>query len=149
MDAVFGAAFDTMDYLCGRPTFSREQPGPFSVRADPSRPVWTHASVGGGALLATPFPGCDTVYATFQYAVAKNGSRPAVGMRTLIKVRRTRNSALSSRCGAAVPRVAARRCTLRTLPDPPRCVRIPRGALAHVPRLRKTWSHFVLCSARR
>jgi hypothetical protein len=87
MESIFGPIYDSMDYLCGRPTFAREQPGPFSVRADPSRPVWTHPDVKDGPLVGTPFPGCDTVYATFQYAVAKNGSRPAVGMRKLIKAR--------------------------------------------------------------
>jgi hypothetical protein len=92
MEALFGPLYDGMDYLCGRPTFAREQPGPFSVRADASRPVWTHPSVKGGALVSTPFPGCDTVYATFQYAVAKNGSRPAVGMRELIKARGARGA---------------------------------------------------------
>ena len=97
---VFNAAFETMDYLCGRPTFAREQPGPFSVRADPARPVWTHANVGAGALVTTPFPGCDTIYATFQYAVAKNGSRPAVGTRRLLKARRApRRAQCATSCG--------------------------------------------------
>ena len=49
--------------------------------------MWTHSSVGAGALQAVPFPGCDTVYATYTYAVAKNGNRPAVGTRALLKVR--------------------------------------------------------------
>ena len=65
--------------------------GAYSVRADPARPVWTHSSVGAGALQAVPFPGCDTVYATFAYAVAKNASRPAVGTRALLKVRHTQH----------------------------------------------------------
>ena len=81
------SAYSTMDWLCGRPVFPREQAGPFSVRADASEAVWTHAKVGGGALATTPFPGCDTVYATFRYAVEKNASRPAVGQRALIKAR--------------------------------------------------------------
>jgi hypothetical protein len=105
----------SMDYLCGRPvsgtTFTyllllaphrpsldtghvpsqryAKHQGPYSVRADPSRPVWTHSSVGAGALQTVPFPGCDTVFSTFQYAVAKNGTRPAVGQRALIKVRQS------------------------------------------------------------
>ena len=81
------SAYQTMDWLCGRPVFPREQAGAFSVRADPSQPVWTHAKVGSGALATTPFPGCDTVYATFRYAVEKNAARPAVGQRSLLKAR--------------------------------------------------------------
>jgi hypothetical protein len=64
-----------------------KQHGPYSVRADPARPVWTNDTVGGGPLLAIPFPGCDTLYSTFQYAVAKNSGRPAVGHRPLLKAR--------------------------------------------------------------
>jgi hypothetical protein len=110
MEALLAPVYDGMDYLCGRPVFPREQRGAFSVRADAARPVWTHASVGAGPLVATPFPGCDTVYATFQYAVAKNGTRPAVGMRALVKARArsvaSREAEQSQCCAGAAARCA-------------------------------------------
>jgi len=55
--------------VCGREHYPREQAGAFSVRADPSKAVWTHERIGAGAPSQVPFPGCDTVYATFKYAV--------------------------------------------------------------------------------
>jgi len=103
--SAFTALEATMDWVCGRqvrgcrccaPTghgASRlsqvypKQHGPYSVRANPAEPVWTNAGVGANALLDIPFPGCDTIYATFQYAVGKNGNRPAVGTRPLLKAR--------------------------------------------------------------
>lgn len=116
LSSVADAAYEQMDWLCGRPVYPRETSGPFSVRPDASQPVWTHADVGAGPLVATPFPGCDTVYATFKYAVQKNGKRPAVGQRTLIKVRPGPQRALGSRGvlhAPAAPRPAARRAEAR------------------------------------
>ena len=34
-----------------------------------------------------PFPGCDTIYEVFQYALKRNGNRPALGTREHIKAR--------------------------------------------------------------
>jgi hypothetical protein len=114
LSSVADVAYEQMDWLCGRPVYPRETSGPFSVRPDPSKAVWTHADVGAGPLVATPFPGCDTVYATFKYAVQKNGKRPAVGQRTLIKVRPRPPAHLwkaggSRRCGCATTRSAPRK----------------------------------------
>ena len=77
---------DGMDFLCGRQVFPKQH-GPYSVRPDASQAVWTNPLVGAGPLVTEPFPGCDTVYATFQYAVQKNSGRPAVGMRPVLKAR--------------------------------------------------------------
>jgi hypothetical protein len=64
-----------------------KQHGPYSLRLNPAVPVWTNSAVGAAALPDTPFPGCDTMYSTFQFAVSKNGGRPAVGVRPLLKAR--------------------------------------------------------------
>ena len=90
-----------------RPRYKKEVPGAYSVpeSAAPGAPFRRADMLG--ELVTTPFPGCDTIYATFQYAARNNGRRNAVGTRKIIKVRHPRclahlcRSALRARGGGA------------------------------------------------
>ena len=68
-----------------RPHFPAHE-GPYSVRRtdEPGEP-FRHSDKR--EIATTPFPGCDTIYATFRYAVKRNGQRRALGTRALLKVR--------------------------------------------------------------
>lgn len=68
-----------------RPYYERRK-GSYSlydVTADGSR-VYRNADVA--ALATGPYTGCDTVYDVFEYAISKNGSRPAMGEREIVQV---------------------------------------------------------------
>ena len=70
-----------------RPRYKKEVKGAYSVpeSAAPGAPFRRADKLG--ELTTTPFPGCDTIYSTFQYAARNNGSRNAVGTRKVLKVR--------------------------------------------------------------
>ena len=69
-----------------RPRYKRHK-GAYSVpeSAAPGAPFRRADKLGD--LTTMPFPGCDTIFATFQYAARVNGRRNAVGYRKLLKVR--------------------------------------------------------------
>ena len=68
----------------GRPHYP-ERKGEYSVRSKASNglAVWSNADRPSD-FSTTPFPGCETVFDVFNYAVRVNGSRPAVGERKII-----------------------------------------------------------------
>ena len=84
-----------------RPRYKKEVPGAYSVpeSAAPGAPFRRADKLG--ELTTVPFPGCDTLYSTFQYAARNNGRRNAVGTRKIIKARHPR-------CGVHPPRSAGR-----------------------------------------
>lgn len=79
-----------------RPRY-KKQIGAYSVpeSAAPGAPFRRADKLG--ELTTMAFPGCDTIFSTFQYAARVNGRRNAVGTRAVLKVR----CALAARaCGS-------------------------------------------------
>lgn len=83
--AAAGVACAVIKLKMGRPHFPKKD-GPYAVPEGPE-PGAAYKNVDfPGPLRSEPFPNCDTVYAVFQYALKRNGSRRAVGTRVLHKV---------------------------------------------------------------
>jgi hypothetical protein len=87
-----------------RPRFRKEAPGPYSV-PESAAPGAPFRRADKPELATVPFEGCDTIFATFQYATKRNGKRRAVGTRALLQAR--------ARCGVARVRSAAGRRAAR------------------------------------
>ena len=81
-----------------RPRYKKEVKGAYSVpeSAAPGAPFRRADMLG--ELKTVPFPGCDTIYSTFQYAARNNGRRNAVGTRKIIKVRPSCAAPAAARC---------------------------------------------------
>jgi long-chain acyl-CoA synthetase len=71
--------------LTGNRPYYKRREGPYSVydvTSDGQR-VYRNADVA--ELAETPFRGCHTVTDVFEYAIAKNGNRPAMGEREILR----------------------------------------------------------------
>lgn len=69
-----------------RPYYERRK-GPYSVYDVASTGDRVYRNADTEELSDTPFAGCHTVYDVFEYAISKNGNRPALGERNIVKVR--------------------------------------------------------------
>jgi hypothetical protein len=65
--------------------FYPKRDGPYSIpeTAPTGETVWRNADEP--TLATTPFAGCHTVYDVFEFAIARNGGRPAMGERAIEK----------------------------------------------------------------
>ena len=88
MSYMFGGLWRA---LTGNRPYYPARKGPYSVYdvATTGDFVWRNADAV--ELADTPFAGCHTVYDVFEYAVDKNGNRPAMGERDVVKVEPPRN----------------------------------------------------------
>ena len=67
-----------------RPYFPKRK-GAYSVKDGASDATcWRHADYA--TMKDEPIPGCKTIYDVFEYAVDKNGNKPAIGERRVLKV---------------------------------------------------------------
>jgi len=104
--------------LTGSKPYYERRKGSYSTYDVTSTGARVYRNADVDELKLAPFAGCDTVYDVFEYAISKNGNRPAMGERAIVGVRGKKK-----KNNPATPSVScsSRPTVVRSLLCPARC----------------------------